>query len=214
MNFWWQLLIQQSLANAFFFTDIFFFTTIIIHPKFLESNDVVLDYACGTGITTIELSENVAKIHAIDISESMISVAKRKSVQKGISNIHFDVATIYDEKLKKGTFDVIMAFNILYFMKDIDNVMHRINELLKPDGIFISATDCLGEKKTLTTIVQFLLSKIGVIPYIRRLKISELEGIVEAGNFSIVETLKLYDSPPNYYIVARKNNASGKCYEK
>lgn len=175
-----------------------------ITKKYLKNTDVVLDYACGTGVTTIELSENVEKIHAIDISENMIDIAKSKSVQRGISNIYFDVTTIYDEKIKKESFDVIIAFNILYFMKDIDNVIHRIDEILKPNGIFISTTNCLGEKKSLITIIQSLLSKIGLIPYIRRLKISELEGIVEAGNFSILETHKLNDSPPNYYIVARK----------
>lgn len=178
--------------------------TIKITKKYLKKTDVVLDYACGTGVTTIELSENVEKIHAIDISENMINIVKSKSVQRGISNIYFDVATIYDEKLKKESYDVIIAFNILYLMKDIDDVIHRIDEILKPNGIFISTTNCLGEKKTLLTIVQSLLSKIGVIPYIKRLKISDLEGVIEAGNFSVMETHKLNDSPPNYYIVARK----------
>lgn len=181
--------------------------TIKITKKYLKDTNVVLDYGCGTGITTIELSENVEKIHAIDISENMISVAKSKSEKRGISNIHFDVKDIFNKKLEKSSFDVIMGFNILYFIKDIDNVMNRINELLKPNGIFISATDCLGEKRTLITATQSLLSKIGVIPYMRKFKISELEGIVEAGNFSIIETQNLYDTPPNYYIVARKNKS-------
>lgn len=151
------------------------------------------------------LCENVKKIQAIDISENMINVAKSKSEERDISNIQFHVADIYDEKLNKGSFDVIMAFNILYFIKDIDNVMYRINELLRPGGIFISATDCLGEKNTFMTVIQSLLSKSGVIPYIRKYKISDLEGIIEAGNFSIIETHNLYDYPPNYYIAARKN---------
>lgn len=178
--------------------------TIQITKKYLKDTDVVLDYGCGIGITTIELAESVKKIHAIDISENMISIAKRKTEEREISNIQFDVTDIYDEKLEKESFDVIMAFNILYLIKDIDNVMKRINELLKPDGIFISATDCIQESIKFTTLIQPFLSKIGVIPYIRRFKISELEKIVEAGDFSIIETQNLFDSPPNRYIVARK----------
>lgn len=178
--------------------------TINITKKYLNDTDVVLDYGCGTGLTTIELHENVKKIHAIDISGNMISIAKSKSKKKGISNIHFDVIDIFDEKLEESSFDVIMAFNILYFIEDIDKVMNRINELLKPNGTFISATDCLGEKKTVMILLQSLLSKIRVIPYMRKFKISELERIVEGSNFSIIETQNLYSTPPNYYIVARK----------
>lgn len=178
--------------------------TINITKKYLNDTDVVLDYGCGTGLTTIELHENVKKIHAIDISGNMISIAKSKSKKKGIANIHFDVIDIFDEKLEESSFDVIMAFNILYFIEDIDKVMNRINELLKPNGTFISATDCLGEKKTVMILLQSLLSKIRVIPYMRKFKISELERIVEGSNFSIIETQNLYVTPPNYYIVARK----------
>ena len=178
--------------------------TVIITKKYLKTSDIVLDYACGTGITTIELSESVEKIHAIDISEKMISIAKSKSEKKGISNIKFDVTDIYDEKLEKSSFDVIIAFNILYFIKDVGNVMNRINELLKPNGIFISSTDCLGERKTFLTLIQFLSSKVGAIPYMRKFTVDELKGIIEEYNFLIIESQNLYDYPPNYYIVAKK----------
>lgn len=38
----------------------------------------------------------------------------------------------------------------------------------------------------------------------RNIKTSELKGIIEASNFSIIETNTLYNSPPNYYIAAQK----------
>lgn len=178
--------------------------TIEITKKYLKQTDVVLDYACGTGITTIKLSEYVKKINAIDISEEMINIAIDKSNKKDIKNIEFDVLDIFDDKYEKNSFDVIMAFNILYFIHDIDKVIKRINELLKPDGLFISATDCLGEKKTFITIMQSLLSKIGIIPYVRSFKISELKKIINEGKFSIIKSENLHDIPPNCYIVARK----------
>ncbi|WP_066505289.1 class I SAM-dependent methyltransferase [Abyssisolibacter fermentans] len=178
--------------------------TINMTRNYLKTTDVVLDFACGTGVTTIELSKNVERIEAIDISENMIDIAKCKSVQRDISNICFDVATIYDKRFIKESFDVVIAFNILYLMEDMDNVIQRIYELLKPNGIFISSTNCLGEKNSLTIMIQSLLSKIGVIPFIRRLKISELEGIIKGSNFSIMQTHKFNESVPNYYIISRK----------
>lgn len=178
--------------------------TIKITQKYLKNSDVVLDLGCGTGITTIKLAADVKKIDAIDISENMIDIAKSKADKHGLSNIDFGVLDIYNEKLKKGSYDVIMAFNILYFIKDLNKLLYRVNDLLKPDGIFISSTDCLGEKQTLTIMIQSLLSKMGLIPYIKKLKISELKEMIAANNFSIVETRNLYDSPPNYYIAAKR----------
>lgn len=178
--------------------------TIKITQKYLKNSDVVLDLGCGTGITTIKLAADVKKIDAIDISENMIDIAKSKANKHGLSNIEFGVLDIYSEKLKKGSYDVIMAFNILYFIKDLNKLLYRVNELLKPDGIFISSTDCLGEKQTLTIMIQSLLSKMGLIPYIKKLKISELKEMITANNFSVVEAQNLYDSPPNYYIAAKR----------
>ncbi len=180
--------------------------TIEITKKHLKTTDVVLDYGCGTGITTVELEENVRKIYAIDISENMISIARDEAGKKGISNVEFDAEDIYNERVSKGSpFDVIMAFNVLYFLTDIDNVLKRIHDLPKPAGKFISSTDCLGEMNPFINAIQSFLSKIGLIPYMRQLKISELKRIIEENKFSIIETHSLYDSPPNYYIVARKN---------
>lgn len=178
--------------------------TIEITKKYVKNTDVVLDCGCGTGLTTIELSKESQKIYAIDISPNMIGIAESKANKKGISNIFFEATDLFNDKFEKKSFDVIMAFNLLYFIEDIDAFMIRINELLKPNGTFVSATDCLGEKKTPMIVIQSLLSKIGWIPYMKKYKISELEKVVEKGNFDIIETQNLYDTPPNYYIAARK----------
>jgi len=47
--------------------------------KYLNKDDIVLDFACGTGITTIQISGFVRKIHAIDISQRMIDIAEEKA---------------------------------------------------------------------------------------------------------------------------------------
>lgn len=43
--------------------------TIDLSRQYLNRNQTILDYACGTRITTIELSQNVKKIYAIDIAD-------------------------------------------------------------------------------------------------------------------------------------------------
>ena len=172
--------------------------------KRLNISDIVLDYACGTGIITNEIADDVKEIHAIDISSRMIDVAKSKAGERNIENINFAQSTIFDERYKKESYNVIMAFNILHLLEDTQKVMRRINELLKPGGLFISATPCLGEKKAFLGIFLFLLSKIGIVPYLKMLKFSELEGLIANGNFQIVENENLHHTLPNYFIVAKK----------
>ena len=112
--------------------------------KYLNVNDIVLDYGCAIGTMAIEIADNVKKIHGIDISPKMIDAAKRKAAERKIENIHFAQSTIFDERYKRESFDVILAFNILHFLEDTQKVMTRINELLKPKGLIISVTPCLG----------------------------------------------------------------------
>jgi len=173
--------------------------------KYLKRDDIVLDFACGTGITTIQISGFVRKIYAIDISQRMIDIAEEKAAKNQISNIKFYKTDLFNEEFEKNSFDVVLAFNILYFLKNAPENISRIYELLKAKGLFISVTDCLGDKISLLNIIKHLLGKIGILPFMKMYSISELEDLITDVNFKIMETANLYDSPPNYFIVARKN---------
>ena len=148
------------------------------------------------------------EIHGIDISSKMIEAAKRKAGERKIENVDFAQATIFDERYRRESFDVILALNIMHLVEDAQKVMQRIYELLKPGGLIISSTACLGEKKTflssLLFFVIFTLTKIGVVPHIRFFKISELEDLITNGNFQIVKTESLNHSAEEYFIVAKK----------
>lgn len=171
--------------------------------QYLKISDIVLDYGCGTGLISNEIADNVKVIHAIDTSSKMIEIAKRKADGRKIENIDYEHSTIFDERYKKGSFDVILVFYILHLLEDTPKVMQRINELLKPGGLIISATPCMGEK-TFLNILLSLVSKIGLIPKIRSFKISELEDSIANVNFEIVETECLNQNSPEYFIVTKK----------
>jgi ubiquinone biosynthesis O-methyltransferase len=174
--------------------------------KHLNANDIVLDYGCATGTVAIEIARNVRKVSGIDISSKMIDAAKRKANESKIENIDFAQSSIFHERNKTESFNAILAFNILHFLEDKKRIVQRINELLKPGGVFISATVCMGEKTFLNTI-QFLLFfpliKLEIIPYMNFLKISELKDLITNGNFQIIEIERM-KNPSYYFIVAKK----------
>lgn len=170
----------------------------------LKISDIVLDYGCGTGLISIEIAEYVKGIHAIDISSNMIGIAERKTKERNIANIHYAHSTIFEERYEKGSFDVILVFHVLHLLEDVHIVLQRMNELLKPGGLLISATPCVGEK-TFLRILLSLAGRVGLMPNIRSYKIRHLVDTIEQGNFSIVETDCLKKRSREYFIVARKN---------
>lgn len=172
--------------------------------KYLKHSDTVLDIGCGTGITTIEMSKYVKEIHALDVSKKMLNIAKDKSFKNKINNIIFYQKNIFSKDISKQSYDVIIAFNILCYIPDDDAFIKRAYELLKDGGLFISVTDCLGEKET--TVVKFkkILSKIGIIPNTNMYTITELNNKINNCNFEILQNENLHTIPPNYYIIAKK----------
>ena len=173
--------------------------------KYLNIDDTVLDYGCATGIVSNAIADKVKEIHAIDISSKMIEIAKRKAGERNIGNIHYAQATIFDERYQKESFNVILAFRILHMLEDIQAVIHRINVLLKPGGTFISVSACMGDKKSLLSILVFLASKMRIVPqHINLFKLPELQGIITDGGFQILEHERMDDKLPHYCIVARK----------
>ena len=177
--------------------------------KYLDKNNVVLDYGCGTGTTACEVANDVKEIYGINISTKMIEISKGKAAEKNIVNITFAEGSIFDVELKKESFDRILAFNMLHTIPNPKDVVQRIDELLKPNGLFISVTPCLGGKLSFLVGLQIrlvqIMCKIGIIPVpIRRLKSSDLDDLITNGNFQTVDTEQIYKGASSYFIVAKK----------
>lgn len=177
--------------------------------KYLNTGNLVLDFGCGTGNQSLGVAGDVKEVHGIDISSKMIEIAKIKLEPDKNPNVHFAHTTLFDERLKKESFDVILAFNILHYLEDPHNVMKRINELLKPGGYFISSTECMGEEdkkkfsRLLSLSALFIMKKARIVSS-KFYKFSELEDLISNGNFQIVEAEKLKLRDLRYYFIAAK----------
>ncbi len=91
--------------------------------KYLDKNNVVLDYGCGTGTTACEVANDVKEIYGIDISTKMIEISKGKAAEKNIENITFAERSIHDVELKNESFDRILAFNMLHTIPNPKDVV-------------------------------------------------------------------------------------------
>lgn len=176
--------------------------------KYLTASSLVLDYGCATGSIAIEIASTAKEVRGIDISANMIEIATRKADERGVKNIAFTKATIFDDSLGAETFDVILSLSILHLVENPAQVMDRINQLLKPGGIFISATPCLGEKAFLSVLINipiFVLPRLGLIPSIKFFSGSSLTAAITNAGFQIIEQGDLSVRPlRECFIVSRK----------
>jgi 2-polyprenyl-3-methyl-5-hydroxy-6-metoxy-1,4-benzoquinol methylase len=175
---------------------------------YLKATDTVLDYGCAMGSADLKLAVAVRAIHGIDISSKMIAGAREAADARKVTNVTFDKATIFDEGLERESFDVVLALNIFHLLEDAPVALRRIEGLLKPGGLLVSATPCLGEKGTLPIrSVMFLVRLagwVGLIPRVWRCKIAQLQESMDAAGLAVIETEELVHSTSEYFVVAKK----------
>lgn len=175
---------------------------------YLHASDIVLDFGCATGSIAMELAGAVQAAHGIDLSAKMIEIARRRASERGLKNTTFTHTTLFDESLQAAAFDMVLALNVLHLVDDPSQVMARLNHVLKPGGLFISATPCLGEKTWLSLLLNvpvFLASKVGILPHINFFGVTGLVTAITKGNFQLIESENLAVRPiTERLVVARK----------
>ena len=157
--------------------------------KYLKPTDTVLDFACGTGIVTLSLSPDVKELRGIDISDEMIRRAQGKAAAQGIANVLLTQTDLFDAALAPASFDAVLA---------------RICALLRPGGMFLSATDCLGVGMTRERVRKWLEYHTGKRPFVAFDTRETLEADILRAGFEIMEQEDLFPAPPNRFIAARK----------
>jgi 2-polyprenyl-3-methyl-5-hydroxy-6-metoxy-1,4-benzoquinol methylase len=173
--------------------------------KYLRGSNRVLDYGCGNGTIAMACAGMVKEIQGIDYAAGMIEAAQRKAAEAKVENARFMQATVFDLRLEKGSYDTVLAWGILHLVDDRNLVVNRVNELLKPGGLVVSATECMAEKKTSITSLLSFLMKIGIFPIsLKFFTVAELEESFTGAGFQILEKEIMGDNPVSSFIAAKK----------
>lgn len=172
--------------------------------KYLQEDDTVLDYACGTGGVSFKIAADVKEVHGIDTSAGMIDLAKAKAREAEVDNVQFSRRTLFDDKLNIESYEVVLALNILHLLEDARQAIQRVSDLLKPGGLMVSVTPCLGEAGFIARTFLPLISKVVALPYLRKFTVSELTDLVQDGGFHVLESEVLDGTIPSWFVVTRK----------
>jgi ubiquinone/menaquinone biosynthesis C-methylase UbiE len=153
----------------------------------LNSGHEVLELGCGTGTTALRLAPAVGRIVATDISPEMIAIAREKAAAEGCRNAFFEVAAPESAPWPDATFDAALAFNVLHLVAAREAALRSVHRLLKPHGLFISKTPCLGDMSRLVRIAVPVMQALGKAPHVAFFSAEGLEREIAAAGFEIVE---------------------------
>lgn len=169
----------------------------------LPADARVLEVGCGTGTTALKLAGDVAHLTASDISAKMIEIAEGKRQEAGAENVRFVQATLDDHGFETGAYDAVLAFNFLHLVDDAPAALAEIHRLVKPGGLFISKTICLKEWNMFLPLMIRAMRLVGKAPYVNMLKTEDIDGMITAAGFEIVETGYYPKKARNRFVVAR-----------
>jgi|SRR5690606_17234321 len=142
---------------------------------------------------------------ATDVSPKMIEIAREKAHAAHVANVEFRTGTLDDEALRRESFDVVAAFNLLHLLGDIPSSVRRAAELLTPGGLLITKTPCVGEKGRLLRVAVAVMRYFGKAPFVNFVTGAALERAVNEAGLSIVERGLYPKKTRSLFLVARKN---------
>lgn len=170
----------------------------------LRPTDHALELGCGTGGTAIRLAPHVARWTATDISPGMLAWARRRLDEPGAPT-NIEVQALEVDALELGeTYDVVCAFNLLHLVPDLDTTLTAIARAVRPGGLVISKTPCLGEKTWFLRLMIPVMRVFGRAPAVVELFDHDaLEQAFARQGFELVESLTFADADANRFLVMR-----------
>lgn len=136
----------------------------------LDSNDILLDVGCGSGIFEIAFTYWLKEIHAVDFSSEMIQVSKQNTDK--FSNILIQEANIKQLPFEDNFFDKVLVNSVIQYLNDLNEVSIAFKELkrvTKPAGLILVSMN-LDKRKKLDFLKGY--EKLGLTDEEIKLKVS------------------------------------------
>lgn len=163
----------------------------------------VFEIACGTGSTAILHAPHVGSYHATDISDRMIEIARAKDAPE---NLTFEVADFETAPIAPESYDMVQAHSVLHLLADPKAAIEKTFAVLKPGGLFVSSTTCVGDVWWLKLIAP-IGRALGKFPHISWFSEEDLRDMIENAGFEIIEDWRPKGKIKALFLIAKKPDA-------
>ena len=167
--------------------------------EYFDEQSRVLELGCGTASTALLHAPYVKHITATDISQQMINIGQQKVAESGFDNIELRCGSVealqFDEP-----FDVILALNLFHLLEDVDGALSKIQQWLKPGGVLITSTACLGDSLAWFKIVGPIGRWLGFFPYVNVFTEAALQSKLSDKGFELEYRWRPKKSPVTFLI--------------
>ena len=149
----------------------------------------VLEVAAGTGLVTTTIAPRVQHLVATDYAEAMVAALRKRVGESGLPNVACEHADVYSLAYPPGTFDAVVACNVLHLVPDLPKALQALCRVLRPGGKLIVPTFCHDETRA-SWLASRLLALIGQ-PMHRRFTTASLREALEQAGIHVghVETI-------------------------
>ncbi|MEI6856092.1 demethylmenaquinone methyltransferase [Psychrilyobacter sp.] len=117
----------------------------------------ILDVCCGTGDIAIGMGRKLktSQIKALDFSDRMLKVAKKRANAKNLKNIKFIHGSALSLPFKENSFDTVTISLGIRNTSDYKKVLSEINRVLKPGGSFFCMEASYPDPLLIRKILKF-----------------------------------------------------------
>lgn len=105
--------------------------------RHLRTGMRLLDGGCGPGTITIDFATGIPDIDVvgIDIEQSQIHLARTQAAERGVLNVHFQVANLYALPFPNESFDAVFLHGVLEHVQDPVRALREVRRVTKRDGV-------------------------------------------------------------------------------
>jgi SAM-dependent methyltransferase len=112
-------------------------TELLMARAGVRSGECVVDVGCGTGATTLQLAGAVGaygSVLAVDISDPLLAVARRRLMQRGHANVRIVLGDAQIHRFERASYDLVISrFGVMFF-EDPVGAFRNLLGALRPGG--------------------------------------------------------------------------------
>ena len=166
----------------------------------INPDDIILDVGCGGGININRMAKQAKMVYGVDYSIESVKLSRevnRQEIHDGkVKVLEGNVANL---PFEDNTFDIVTAFETVYFWPDIEKCFGEVKRVLKPGGIFLIGMESNGSDNLIMKVSERL---IDMTVYNDK----EIKGFLKNNEFSDI-TIYLRDARNKQEIIKKMDGS-------